>query len=153
MPMQKTLQTALTASLFVFCLFAHAQQERGAWRASSNTARSITGDVFLTDQKLTINFLNFTMVRIRALDATETSAVFGLDATGTGSLYRLEIPATQKFLRKNTLCGTDDTHWMAAFASGRTLQLAFFSSEKPPLFTPDAIANSTSLCGTFSYAK
>jgi hypothetical protein len=129
-------------------------QEKGAWRAASNSAKTITGDVALADEKILINgFYAFTMVRVRNLEATETSSIFGLDSNGTGGLYRIEIPATQKFLHKNTLCGTDETHWMAAFASGRTLQLAFFSSQKPPVFTPDAIANSSDLCGTYSYSK
>jgi hypothetical protein len=42
-------------------------QERGNWRASSNTARSITGDISLSDQKITLSFSPFTIARIRAL--------------------------------------------------------------------------------------
>jgi hypothetical protein len=42
---------------------------------------------------------------------------------------------------------------MAAYVAGRTLHLAFFSGQKMPVFTPDAIANSTDLCGTFSYVR
>jgi hypothetical protein len=150
--MRKALKTALATSLLLLTLTTFAQ-ETGAWRASSNTARSITGDIALTGQKLTINFLSFPVVRVRDLDPTEVTVVFGLDATGAGSLYRLEIPATQKFLHKNTLCGTDETQWMATYASGRSLQIAFFSSPNPPVFTQAALSNSTDLCGTFSYSK
>jgi hypothetical protein len=129
-------------------------QEKGYWRAASNTARSITGDVTLSDEKILItNFVPFTMIRARNLEAAETSAVFGPDNSGIGGLYRVEIPGDKKFLHKNTLCGAEDVHWMAAFAAGRSLQLAFFSSQKPPTFTPDAIANSIDLCGTYSYTK
>ena len=151
--MRISLHTALAISLLLASFTAMAQ-EKGAWRAASNSAKTITGDVALADEKILIsNFFAFTMVRVRNLGAAETSSVFGLDSNGIGGLYRLDIPATQKFLHKNTLCGTDETHWMAAFASGRTLQLAFFSSQKPPVFTPDAIANSSDLCGTYSYSK
>lgn len=94
------------------------------------------------------------MVRIRSLEKAEISAVFDADSTeGTGSLYRLNIPASKKFESHNTLCGGEDTQWMVTYVSGRSLQLAFFSGQNPPLFTPEAIVNSTTSCGTFSYVK
>jgi hypothetical protein len=150
----KTLQKAITGSLLLCCLTL-AAQEKGIWRAESSTARSITGDVALSGEKISINFSTFTMAQIRTLDKTETSAAFDAVSTpdGTGNLYRLSIPGTKKFLHKNTLCGTEDTQWMATYVSGKTLQLAFFSGEKSPIFTLDAMANSTDLCGTFSYVK
>jgi|ERR1700678_2663759 hypothetical protein len=150
----RTLRRAITGSLLIYCLTV-AAQEKGNWRAASSNARSITGDVALSDEKISINFLPFTMVRVRSLEKAELSAAFDADsnANGSGSLYRLSIPAAQKFLHKNTLCGSDDTQWMVAYASGRTLQLAFFSGQKPPLLTLDAISNSTDLCGKYSYVK
>jgi hypothetical protein len=150
----RTLRRAITASLLICCLTV-AAQEKGNWRAASSTARSITGDVSLSDEKISINFLIFTMVRIRSLDKAELSAAFDADsnADGSGSLYRLSIPAAKKFLHKNSLCGDEDTQWMATYVSGRSLQLAFFSGEQPPIFTLDAISNSTALCGTFAYVK
>ena len=150
----KTLQRAITASLLIFCLTV-AAQEKGSWRAASSTARSITGDVSLSDEKISINFSSYTMAQVRSLDKTEMSAAFDADsnAPGSGSLYRLSIPATKKFLHKNSLCGDEDTQWMATYVSGRSLQLAFFSGEKAPIFTLDAISNSTDLCGTFAYVK
>jgi hypothetical protein len=42
---------------------------------------------------------------------------------------------------------------MATYAAGNHLHLAFFSGEKMPVLKPEAIANSTDLCGTFSYAR
>jgi hypothetical protein len=150
----KTLRRAITGSLLIYCLTV-AAQEKGNWRAASSTARSITGDVALSDEKISINFLVFTMVRIRSLDKAELSAAFDADsnADGSGSLYRLSILAAKKFLHKNSLCGDEDTQWMATYVSGHSLQLAFFSGEHPPIFTLDAIGNSTALCGTFSYVK
>jgi hypothetical protein len=150
----KTLRQAITASLLLCCLTL-AAQERGYWRAASSTARSITGDISLTDEKIFISFVGFTMAHIRSLEKAEISAVFDADsnADGSGSLYRLNVPAAKKFLNKNSLCGGEDTQWMVTYVSGRSLHLAFFSGQKAPTFTLEAIQNSTDLCGTFSYVK
>ena len=152
----KTSLRAFAASLLLICCLtlAHAQ-EKGYWRAASTSARTITGDITLADEKITINFSTSTMSKIRALEAAEVSAVFDTDAgaAGTGSLYRLSIPSAKKFLNKNSLCGTDSVQWMVAYAQGRSLQLAFFSGDKPPVFTFEAISNSTDKCGSFSYVK
>jgi hypothetical protein len=132
-----------------------AAQEKGNWRAASNTARSITGDVAIYDEKIAINFLNITIARIRSLQAAEASALFDLDSSGggSGSLYRVNIPASKTFLHRNTLCGSEDTLWMVTYAAGRSLQLAFFSGQKPPVLTLDALANSSDTCGTYSYVR
>jgi hypothetical protein len=42
---------------------------------------------------------------------------------------------------------------MATFVEGRELHLAFFSGEKVPVFTLDAISNSSNLCGTYAYTR
>jgi hypothetical protein len=130
-------------------------QEVGPWRAASKTAESITGDVALSDSRIMIDFAGFNMARIRDLEPGETSAVFDADANvgGRGHLYRLNIPALKKFMHRNTLCGSEDTQWMAAFVEGRMLHLAFFSGAKMPVFTPEAIANTTDLCGNFLYSR
>jgi hypothetical protein len=150
----KLLQNVINRSILI-CSLTLAAQEKGMWRAESSTARSITGDVALSDERISINFSTFPMIRIRSLEKAETSAAFDAVSTadGTGSLYSLNIPGTKKFLHKNTLCGTEDAQWMATYVSGKTLQLAFFSGGKTPVLTLDAMANSTNLCGTFSYAK
>jgi hypothetical protein len=137
------------------CCMSVAAQEKGGWRAANSTAQKITGDVFLSDEKISINFSSFPMARIRALEPGEVGAVFDADTSvgGTGSLYRLNIPTTKKFMHHNTLCGAEDVEWMAAYVGGRNLHLAFFSGEKPPVFTLGAISNSTDLCGTFVYAR
>jgi hypothetical protein len=141
--------------LGLVCCLTAAAQDKGYWRATSSTAKSITGDVALADEKISINFLNFTIARIRGLEQTEASALFDPDGTvtGSGGLYRLNVPGAKKFLHKNSLCGSDDTQWMVTYVSGRSLQLAFFSGVKPPVFTPDAIANSTDMCGKFGYVR
>lgn len=149
-----TLVRAVAGSVLIFCMMAVAQ-DKGYWRASSSTAQSITGDVALSDEKIAINLVTFTIAHIRALKPEEIMAVFNPDdMTGaSGSLYRVSIPASRKFLKKNSLCGSEDTQWMVTYVSGRAMKIAFFSGQKPPVFAPDAIANSTDLCGTFSYTR
>jgi hypothetical protein len=151
---RETLVRGIVGAVLVCCMTAVAQ-DKGNWRAVGSTAKSITGDVGLTEEKVSINFSSFTIARIRGLQAAEASALFDADSSagGSGSLYRLSIPATKTFLHKNTLCGSEDTQWMVTYAAGRSLQLAFFSGPKPPVFTLEALANSGDACGTFSYVK
>ena len=152
--MNRQTLLGVASGLVLACSLAAAQQERGYWRAVSTTARGVTGDVSLSDLKVTINFASFTIAQIRDLKPAEASAAFGeTGAGGSGNLYRLSIPADKKFLHKNTLCGSDGTQWMVTYAAGRNLQIAFYSGESIPVFTPEAIANATNLCGTYSYAR
>jgi hypothetical protein len=151
---RQRLFCAILGSLLACCVPATAQ-EKGNWRAANSAAESITGDVAISGAKISINFSSFPIAQIRDLDPGEVSAAFDLDsgAGGGGSLYRLSIPASKKFLHRNSLCGAEDTQWMVAYVAGHSLRLAFFSGQKMPVFTPDAIANSTDLCGTFSYVR
>jgi hypothetical protein len=144
-----------SAASLLLCAITLAAQDKGYWRAASNTARTITGEITLADEKIVINFAAFPIVKARTLEKPEISAVFDVDsnAIGEGSLYRLTIPASKKFLNKNTLCGAEDTQWMVTYVSGRSMRLALFSGQKAPTFTLDAISSSTDLCGTFAYTK
>jgi hypothetical protein len=148
------LLRTIVGSMLVCCMTAVAQ-DRGNWRAASTTAKSITGDVGLSEEKIAINFSTFPIARIRGLQAEELAAVFDAEGGGaaSASLYRLNIPASKTFLKKNSLCGSEDAEWMVTYAAGRALQVAFFSGQTPPVFTRDAIVNSTNLCGTFSYVR
>src|SRR5258708_29577759 len=123
----ETLVCAIVWLGLVCCMTA-AAQDKGDWRAASSTAKSITGDVSLAEEKVFINFSAFTIAKIRGLQQGEASALFDPDgtATGSGSLYRLNVPGEKKFLHKNSLCGSDDTQWMVTYVSGRWLSLAFF---------------------------
>lgn len=134
---------------------SQGSQDRGYWRAASNTAVSITSDIAISGTKLTIDFSGFPLVAVRTLKPAEVSAVFDADVNAgpAGTLYRVSVPAAKRFLHHNTLCGEDDTEWMATFVSGKTLQVAFFSGDEPPVFTMDAIAHSTALCGTYVYSR
>ncbi|MGC2620115.1 MAG: hypothetical protein WA414_13810, partial [Acidobacteriaceae bacterium] len=70
-----------------------------------------------------------------------------------GNLYRLEIPAEKRFQHKNTLCGSDETQWMATWASGSGIRVAFFSGQTMPVLTLDALNSSTNVCGNYSYIR
>lgn len=146
-----------TAAAFALLLPAAAiAQERGQWRAASSTAKAITGDITFAGEKIAIeNFYPFTIAEIRDLKPAELAAAFNAEASaqGRGNLYRTSIPADRKFLHKNTLCGSEETQWLATYVQGRTLQIAFFSGAAMPVFTPEALADSPSLCGTYSYTR
>ena len=153
--MKQSKAFAVVVIFALTCITTLAAQEHGNWRAASSTARSITGDLNIATDKITLNFAIFTVSQIRALQPAEIKATFDLDGepAGTGSLYKLNIPATQKFLKKNSLCGDETTQWMVTWAAGHNLQVAFFSGGPVPLFTPEAIATTTNLCGVFTYVK
>lgn len=143
----------------VFCLATVlpgvAQHEAGLWRAESKTAKGVTGDIGFGGQKLVINFSQFTIAPLHELSADEVLALFNPDngATGKGNLFRLDIAGTQKFLHKNTLCGTEDTEFMATYVDGKKMQVAFFSGNKMPSLTIDALSNGSNLCGTYTYSR
>jgi len=132
----------------------HAQ-DQGYWRAASSNANAITGDVTISASRVTIDYLTFTMAPIRRLKPVEVSSVFDADVNAgiEGMLYRLKVPPAQRFLHKNTLCGDEETQWMATYVTGRTLNVAFFSGDDEPVFTFDAIQHSSAVCGTFSYSR
>jgi hypothetical protein len=155
--MQTTLKLA-SAILVLTCALHLAAQgpDRGYWRAASNTAASITGDIAIGSAKLTLNFRSYPLAAIRSLKPAEVAAVFDADVNtaGQGALYRLRVPAPTKLLHHNTLCGMDDTQWMATYLSDpKTLQVAFFSGDDEPVFTMDAISKSSRVCGTYSFVR
>lgn len=144
------------ACLGLLPLATATAQDGGNWRALSSTARAITGDIALFNQKIALGFSSaFTLAEIRALKPGEITALFSdADASGgTGHLYRTSIPGDKRFLHKNTLCGSEETQWVVTFAQGKNLQVAFFSTANMPVLTPEAMANNTDLCGIFSYVR
>jgi hypothetical protein len=152
--MRRLFRPAALACLTLGSWLSMAAQEKGYWRAASSNAASITGDIEISETKLSINFTGFTIAHIRPLSSAETSAIFASEPTGaSGTLFRLNIPARQRFLHKNSLCGGDDTQWMVTSVADRTLHVAFFSGSNTPEFTPEVMANSTDLCGTFTYVR
>jgi len=154
--MTKTLLLFTATALTLMCGAApHTQEDRGYWSAASSNALAITGDVSIAEAKVTIDLLPFPLAPIRRLKPVEVSAVFDADVRAgiEGSLYRLNVPAGQRFQHKNTLCGGEATQWMATYVTRKTMRVAFFSGDDMPVFTFDAIQQSSALCGTFVYAR
>jgi hypothetical protein len=153
----KMRKRALMAAVgwLLTCPLSGLTVDTGDWRAASTDAVSITGDLHISAAKLTINYASFPLAQIRSLEPGEITAVFNEDnnAGGGGNLYRLDVPAEQKFIHHNTLCGTDDTQWMVTYVSGRALEVAFFSGSQMPILTVDALAHTTNLCGTYRYKR
>jgi hypothetical protein len=145
---------SMLALLLLIVLPASAQ-DKGPWRASSSEAKSITGDIAISETRLIINFSGFTIAPIRPLKVDEAAAAFDADrgVPGGGNLYRLDVPADKKFQHHNTLCGSDEAQWMATWAFGSELHVAFFSGSKMPVLTLDALNGSPALCGTFGYVR
>lgn len=154
-PIRLSAAAILMAMPVLTCSLSALAQERGYWRAASSNAEAITSDVAISNTKISINLTSFTIAQIRKLQPAEINAAFDADigAGGSGNLYRLNVPAGQRFAHHNTLCGSDDTEWMATYVQGRNLQIAFFSGSSMPVLTPDALANSTNVCGAYSYVR
>ena len=153
--MRRNLPLVVFAVPLLCCSLPAVAQDKGYWQAVSSNASAITGDLTISDSKVSINMTGFPMAQIRPLKPAESSAAFDADPGegGTGYLYRLNVPAAKRFLHRNTLCGSDDTQWMATYVHGRILRVAFFSGADMPVMTPDALANSSDVCGTFSYSR
>lgn len=152
--MNKQFRLLAFAGLLAISSLA-AAQDRGYWRAASSNAAAITGDVALSNSKLTIDFASFPFVQVRRLNAAESASVFDADVNSgiQGALYRLRIPADKKFLHKNTLCADEVTTWMATYVAGKSMQVAFFSGDSEPVFKFGAVQNSPALCGVFTYVR
>lgn len=154
--MKKIVLLGAALALTLACApLAGAQEDRGPWRAASTNAHAITGDVVISDGRLTIDFLIFPLAQIRRLKPVEVSAVFDADLNAgiEGTLYRLHVPPDQRFQHKNTLCGSEEAQWMATYVTGRTLNVAFFSGDDQPVFKFDAMQNTSTLCGTFVFSR
>ena len=151
--MKKRLLAAGVAGCLHLSIVGFAQ-DKGYWRAESNTANQITGDIVISDSKITLNFLSYSLAPIRKLTQAEAGAAFDVDsnAAGGGNLYRLSIPADKKFLHRNTLCGSEETQWMATYVQDRTLHVAMFSGSNMPVLTAEALSSSNEVCGIFGYA-
>ncbi len=153
------LRAAAAAGLVLACVLAGGTQakaqDQGYWRAASTNANAITGDVTIGGSKVTIDFFVFPLAPIRRLKPVEVSSVFDADVNAgiNGMLYRLKVAPDQKFMHKNTLCGEEETQWMATYVTGHTLNVAFFSGDDEPVFTFDAMQSSAAKCGVFTYAR
>ena len=138
------------------CAMGAVAQDGGYWRASSDNAKSTTGDIGIGSLKVTINFGLYSIAQIHSVDATQARAVFDIDAPEgavVGNLYHLSVEPGKKFLHKNTICGNEETQYMVTAVVGKELHVAFFSGSAMPELKAEAIMNSTTLCGTYTYMR
>ena len=96
--MNREKSIGILASVLACCVSVTAQ-DRGLWRAANSSAQSITGDVAISGDKLSINYTSFTIAQIRALAPAEVGAAFDMDSSSVskGYLYRLNVPGTKRF--------------------------------------------------------
>lgn len=135
---------------------AQAQaRDLGYWRTGDSMASTITGDIEIRRSRVMIDYMVYSLAPIRSLKPAEVSAVFGVVSQPgiSGMLYRLKVPATQRFQHKNTLCGYEETQWMATYARPKKLDVAFFSGSSMPVLTFEAMQGSQTRCGVFRYKR
>ena len=116
---------------------------------------SITGDIALTPGKLLMAHRAFPLKQARAIEPAHLADVGKIvNATGdvqSAALYKTMVPRRTALLKANIICGSKDAEWMLAVFEKNELAVAFFAGAKEPDLAPNAVANSTDLCGTFSY--
>src|SRR6266404_5562905 len=74
---RETLRRAIEGMVLVCCMTA-AAQDKGYWRATSSTAKSITVDVALSDVEFFINVVSFTIFFFQAEDGIRDKLVTGV---------------------------------------------------------------------------
>ena len=151
----ESMKRLLCAATAVLLCASAVAQDNAYWKATSNTARSVTGDIILSGERLSIYYQPFTIADLRELTPDEITAAFNFDTPDgvRGKLYRLSIAADRKFLHKNTICGDEETQYMATAVQGKTMQVAFFSGSKMPSLKAEDMAKATNMCGTYTYSR
>lgn len=127
----------------------------GHWNGANDRTVNMTGELAITPTELTIYESKFPLVLVRKLTPVEVGSVFDADTNARigGTLYSLHAPPNVYYTGGSPLCGKEFIRWMATYVSGRTLYVAFFSGNDTPVFTFDAIADSTAMCGTYVYKR
>jgi hypothetical protein len=132
-----------------------AEAAAAKWSAMSTTAMSITGDVTLSPTDLTMAGTGYPLTHVATVPAQQRAGIgqfIAVTEPAAVDLYRIKIPGARKLRNGNTLCGGNDVAWLLVVSgSGPTLALAFFSGAAQPPLDPNALSNSTALCGTFTY--
>ena len=131
------------------------------WAATSNTAVSITGNILLTSQAITISHKQFPIEFVREIDKQDLNnndklfepfMRYTFMKPLAARLYKTLISRNVKFLNGNTICGPNaDATWMLAAFAKDNLSLAFFSSTDEPNLDYKVVEVSHDLCGTFTY--
>ncbi len=115
-------------------------QEADHYTAVSNTAMSITGDVWMDD--FSITFENDESLEFSDLVADH----FKVDGRNVpGSVYRVKEPADPELNNGNQLCGNGDVTYVANWSAGEGLSaIAVFTGKRPP-------KSSDEMCALYTY--
>ena len=130
------------------------------WAATSQTAVSITGNIVVTPQAITISHKEFPLEFVRQVDKQHFKDVARIIEPFmqhmfmqplSARLYKTLISRDVQLLNGNTMCGPNAAKWMLAAYSEDHLSLAFFSSAEEPNLDYKVVETSHDLCGTFTY--
>jgi hypothetical protein len=161
----------LTATVFLFVagLFlavttlaipACAQQNPFAvptpYTPQSNTALSITGTIRFSSRSISIHGKSYALTLSHALTADELAAtkpLFSIDTATSGFLFQTSIPANAPMLNGNSICNAKCTWVLAVYTAPDQLNLAFITGDATPSLAPGALMHSSSVTGTYWYAK
>ncbi len=127
------------------------------WTAVSKTAMGVTGDLLVRPRSVAMAGHTIPLAFLHTLAGAplqQAAALFPVPVNSRlrGALYKVSVPATTSFMRRNTLCGKQRTTFFVLLTDGSDLQLAMFAGRNEPNLSANAVANSTEFCGTYSYA-
>ena len=140
-PTIRNLFTALPLLAITFATTpALAQEESDHYAAVSNTAMSITGDIWLDDTGIT--FENDEYLEFSDLVADK----FRVDGKQVpGSVYRIAEPADPVLLNGNRLCGAGKVTYLANWASSKGMSVvAVFTGKTAP-------KSNSEMCASYTY--
>jgi len=134
------------------------KSSKQVWIAASQTARSITGDITLTSDKLILAHTTFPLTFVRDVKKEKLEDAGKIvDLSGSPSsarLFKTLVSRHSILLNSNTICGPDaDATWMLAVYNRGTLSLTFFSGAKEPNLDYKAAEASPYICGTYMYVS
>jgi hypothetical protein len=133
-------QVALIAAILTTSsLYA---QSADHYTAVSNTAMSVTGDVWLDD-------FGMTFENEEALEFSDLVADHFLvdNRSLPGSVYRVKVPADPELQNGNQLCGSGDVAYVANWDAGNGLTaIAVFTGKRPP-------KSSDEMCALYTYQE
>jgi len=115
-------------------------QQADHYTAMSNTAMSVTGDVWLDDSS--IKFENGESLDFSDLVADH----FSVDGQKVpASVYRVKEPADPELQNGNQLCGSGDVTFVASWADGsESTAIAVFTGKRAP-------RSSSEMCALYTY--
>jgi hypothetical protein len=129
---------AAVAGLTILAAGPASADPKGSWRATSNTALAVTGDIALRGD--TLIFGNGTMLRLTGMESRDGRWT-PLPESGRGTVYRLSPPSDPVLLNGNALCGKPVTYLVLSQRAEHGLSLtAFTGKAAPDGFGADACA-------------